>query len=482
MNLAEIIEWSRIRYRHRPAVITDGETIDYQNLSRMVNNLACYLKEQGYDNSSRIGIILPNSLEFIVSYLAILKIGAVVVPICTLYKQYELGYIFSNAELSLVITVDRYTGEIAKGAQITDFDMPMLPLDNPQLGFDFRGIDKPLVPFFKKNKHDTAVLIYTAAHEGGYPRGVQLSHFNLMYDVQDTIHGYLGSANDVWCGVLPFYHTFGATCQVLDPIFAGGAISVINNFDTSLLVERIQRDKITIFTGVPTMFYQLMSLDDKKVEIFSRIKHSTSGGAPLSKELMGAFRQRFNTILREGYGISECSPVAAYNPLDGIMKDGSIGPPLRGVRAKIVDEDNRSLPPGKVGELCFKGPIVTTGYYKDAEFTKRHLVKGWLHTGDLGYMDDDNYIYLTGLKKRMYLVGGFNVYPEELERLFSYHPDIEKARIRAEPDQVFGSSLIVDVYPKAGCDLTPSDVRSFCLRNMAIYKIPRKINIITEDL
>ncbi len=326
---------------------------------------------------------------------------------------------------------------------------------------------------------DTAIILYTSGTTGN-PKGAMLSHGNVYSNARD-VSTYLGyRADDRIIATLPVFHVFALTVVVNAPLISGATVLLAPRFSPSEIFALAKEQQATVFAGVPTMYNFLYLLPEGKPEDFSTIRLAISGGASLPVALLHNFEQKFNVRVSEGYGLSEASPVTCFNPLDRERKAGSIGTSINNVENRVVDINGREVPVGEVGELVVRGPNVMKGYYKMPEETAMAIRDGWLFTGDLAKVDDEGYFYIVDRKKDMIIVGGYNVYPREVEEVLFAHDNIVEAAVVGYPDLNFGEAVHAYIVLKEESASTADDILAYCAKHMVKYKVPKVIEILDE--
>ena len=478
MNLGEMIERSALRYAQNIAVVCGDKRITYEELNNSVNKLANGLTNLGLEKRDKIALLLPNCEEFIISYFALNKIGATVVPLNWGYKKDEIGYIFKDAGIKAAIVTSRLRPTIEEiKKELPGLERIIIGKDESKESLTniMKGQSSS---FFlpQVDPEDIASLIYTSAFNG-YPRGAMLSHRSLIWDTQACVKVISGTQQDKYLGVLPFFHAFGATASMLLPMLTGASTYLLEKFLPDKVLEIITKERITIFTGVPTMFKVLADLGENIPADLTSLRACISGGAKLDEEILRKFEGLFKINLLEGYGITECSPVVFLNYPPEKRKINSIGFPFPGMEAKIFDENEKELPAGEEGEIVIRGDNVMKGYYNRKEESEKALRGGWFHTGDLGKVDEEGYFFVTGHKKRMLIMAGFNVYPQEVENVLMRHPKIKEAEVVGVPDPLYGEIPKAYITLKEGEELSPEEVIKYCREHLANYKVPRVIEI-----
>jgi long-chain acyl-CoA synthetase len=352
------------------------------------------------------------------------------------------------------------------------------PIEGAQtLGMLMAG-QPPTFPTVQTSPDDTAVILYTSGTTGR-AKGAELSHANMIMNARLADNMYERAQDDVHLVVLPLFHSFGQTVQMNSGFYTGSTISLLPRFDPDAALAAMERDNVTIFAGVPTMYWALLNhpgADKYNLEkIAGNLRLCASGGSAMPIEVMRAFEERFNVKILEGYGLSETSPVATFNRMDRATKPGSVGVPVWGVDIRVVDEYDNDVPQGELGEIVIRGHNVMKGYYKKPEATAEAFRGGWFHSGDIGRFDEDGYLYIVDRVKDMIIRGGFNVYPREVEEVLMTHPAVSLAAVIGLPDEQYGEEVKAFVVPKHGAEIDEAELIAWSKENMADYKYPRHI-------
>jgi long-chain acyl-CoA synthetase len=388
-----------------------------------------------------------------------------------LLKEREVAYYLEDSGAKLLFAWEGMLDAAKAGAERAG--ATVIPVDFE--GFVQRlGEAKPVEEVSDRGDDDTAVLLYTSGTTGS-PKGAELTHANLCTNAETSRGLYDGGPEDVMLGALPLFHAFGQTCAMNVAALGGSCLSLIPRFDPQKALEIFERDKVTIFLGVPTMYGAMLHSPAREDHDSSSLRLCVSGGSALPVELLHGFEEAFGCAILEGYGLSETSPVASFNHLDRERKPGSIGTPIAGVEMKVVDEDGNDLPQGEVGEIVIKGPNVMKGYWNRPDATAEAIVDGWFHTGDLARVDEDGYFFIVDRKKEMIVRGGYNVYPREIEEVLYEHPAVREAAVIGVPDESLGEEVAAAIALKDGADASEDDIRAFVKEQVAGYKYPRRI-------
>ena len=463
MNLSSLLVDSATRHADRLAVRLDADVLTYGQLDDLSARLAGALTRSGLQAGDRVGLMLPNSLAWPVAYYGVLRAGGTVVPINPLLKSRELTHYLVDSGASVLITA---------GDQQPDVDVAVLELDR------FRELlanQEPLIEVVARAPDDTAVILYTSGTTGR-PKGAELTHDNLTRNATVTATTLIGlGPEDVVLGCLPLFHSFGQTCALNASVRSGASLTLLPRFDAGRALDLMARDAVTVFAGVPTMYSALLHHPGAADADVRSLRLCVSGGAALPVEVLCGFEATFGTMILEGYGLSETSPVACFNHPDRSRRPGSIGTPIEGVEMRHVDAAGDVAPAGEVGEIAIRGHNVMKGYWGQPEATAAVMADGWFRTGDLGRRDEDGNYYVVDRKKDLIIRGGFNVYPREVEEVLYEHPAVAAVAVVAIPDDRLGEEVGAAVVRKAGTDVTEDELREFVKAGLAAYKYPRHI-------
>jgi long-chain acyl-CoA synthetase len=471
-NLASLLTDSAARFPERPALKLDDTVVTYEMLNEGASRVAGLLEERGLQPGGRVGVMLPNVPYFGIVYYGVMRAGGVVVPMNVLLKPREVHFYLSDSGAQHLVGWHEFADSAQKGAEEADAQMiTVVPGEFEQLLAGAPGSPADA----ERDASDTAVILYTSGTTGT-PKGAELTHSNM---VKNCRHGGTDlvrvSEQDMILGALPLFHSFGQTCCMNNAVRAGACLTMIPRFDPAKALDIIQRDRVTLFEGVPTMYHAMLNHPDRDRYDVSSLKTCVSGGSAMPVEVMRGFEEAFGCVVLEGYGLSETSPVASFNHLDREHKPGSIGTPIAGVEMKVVDENDTELPPGEVGEIVIRGHNVMKGYWNRPDVTAEVLRDGWLHTGDMARMDDDGYFFIVDRKKDMIIRGGYNVYPREIEEVLYEHPAVLEAAVLGVPDPAMGEEVTAAVVPRPGTDASAEEIQAFVKERVAAYKYPRHI-------
>jgi long-chain acyl-CoA synthetase len=470
-NLALNLVEAKAMYPDRPAVRLDDLVLTYDQLERRSARVAALLTARGVEPGDRVGLMLPNVPQFPMLYYGVLRAGAVVVPMNPLLKAREVEYYLADSGARLIFAWEAMAAEAAKGAEAAGAGfVPVGP------GFDrLLAEHDPEGAVAGRDDDDTAVILYTSGTTGR-PKGAELSHANLGRNAAVTAATLLRlEPDDVVMGCLPLFHSFGQTCGLNAAVGSGASLTLVPRFDPGKALEVIQRDRVTVFEGVPTMYVALLNHPGRGEVDARSLRTCVSGGAALPVEVLRGFEDAFGCVILEGYGLSETSPVASFNHPDRVRKPGSIGTPIEGVAMRVVDGEGRDLPAGEVGEITVRGHNLMKGYWGREDATREAIPDGWFRTGDLARQDDDGYFFIVDRKKDLIIRGGYNVYPREVEEVLYEHPAVAEAAVVGVPHPAHGEEVGAAVVLKPGAEATPEALRDFCRERIAAYKYPRHV-------
>jgi long-chain acyl-CoA synthetase len=487
LNLAMLLELSARRNPGKVALILDDIKLRYAELNGAANKIANGLVNLGVRPGDKVALMLPNTPHFVMCYYAILKAGATVVPLNVLFKRHEVEYHLDDSDSVALIVWEGFLGEAAEGVQraknCRNLIVAQMPGSTTQLAEGALPLGalladtSPVFDTVQMMPDDTAVILYTSGTTGR-PKGAELTHFNMFFNAMVCVEKLLPLKQDeVGLAVLPLFHSFGQTCIMNALLYGGGTVTLLPRFDPQKALEIMARDRVTLFSGVPTMYFHLLNFPDADKYDLSALRTCSSGGSAMPVEVMRAFNKKYNVTILEGYGLSETSPVASFNHLDREPKPGSIGTPIWGVEMRCVDAEGREVPTGELGEIAIRGHNVMKGYYKRPDANAEAIKGGWFYTGDVAYKDEDGYFFIKDRVKDMLIRGGFNIYPREIEEVLYGHPAIAEAAVIGVHDAALGEEVKAVVAFKPGQLATEQEIIEYCKSRLAAYKYPRTVEI-----
>jgi long-chain acyl-CoA synthetase len=486
-NLSTMLRESTLANPDKVALILDEHQLQYRMVDGAADRVAQALRDNGIAPGTAVGLMLPNVPQFLIVYYGILRAGCTAVPMNVLLKAPEVAYYLQDSGARAFFFWDGFSDEAIKGAAeipgvTLKVSVAALPGAQPPDGAeDFMtllvGVN-PSGDIHPTAPEDVAVILYTSGTTGK-PKGALLTHYNLLMNciVGTRVAGI--TADDVTLATLPFFHAFGASNVMNTAVYSGGTLSLLPRFDPVKALQMIQRDRITVFAGVPTMYIAFLKAYDEGEWDISTIRMAISGGAALPEQVLHEFEEKFGAPILEGYGLSESSPSATFNRPDRPRKVGSIGLPMWGVELKVVDDQGNALPDNENGEICIRGHNIMKGYHDRPEATAATIDRdGWLHTGDIGYRDAEGYYFIVDRKKELVIRGGFNVYPREIEEVLYQHPAVLEAAVFGVPDATMGEEVNAAVALRVGQSCSEGDLIGFVKERVAAYKYPRRVFIL----
>ncbi|WP_431800226.1 fatty acid--CoA ligase family protein [Halobacillus andaensis] len=489
MNLSEQLTRTAESDPLKEAYIFQEESVSYREFDASVTKFASKLTNLGYGKGDHIALVSGNSPLFMIGLYGSLRAGVTVIPINPTYTIEEMGYILKNGDVKGIITMDL----LMEKFEHMDADLSIQDYFVGHTGgtAEESNLNRKMKSFTKAieegdlnyeppqlEQDDVAVILYTSGTTGK-TKGAMLTHKNLYSNAADVADYLEISADDCVIATLPMFHVFCLTVALNAPIVNGGTVLIVPKFSPPEVFQAAEQHKATVFAGVPTMYNYLLQTGEDKVHTFENMRICISGGSSLPVALLNDFEKHFNVRVSEGYGLSEASPVTTFNPLDRPRKPGSIGTNIKNVENKVVDELGEEVPNGEVGELIVRGPNVMKGYYKLPEETAVTIRDGWLYTGDMARRDDEGYFYIVDRKKDMILVGGYNVYPREVEEVLYNHPDITEVAVIGAPDPQSGESVISFVV-SSNPALQEQELKEYCKGSLTKYKQPSRIHFMEE--
>ncbi len=476
MNLAENLDRT-FRARGRSAALSFGEEVTtFAVLDRWSRGVAGLLTDHGIAPGDRVGLVVPSVPEFAGLYYGVLRLGAVVVPLHPLLPERGLRDHLADSGARLVVAWDS-SGEAVEPAARA-LGVPMLVLGRsglPQLVEShppFDGVET-------RRAEDTAVIVHTSGTTGP-PKGVELTHGNLAHDAEVVVNDLLHlTTEDVVLGALPLFHSFGQTSGLNATVRAGACLALPAPLDGGTALRTLQELGVTVMAGAPAMYAAMLHHPRRLDHDLSRLRVCLSVGAPLPVGVLLGFEEAFGCLVLEGYGLSEASPLVAFNRRD-YRRVGSVGTPARGVELRVEDETGRDVEDGEPGEVVVRGRNVMKGYWARPGDTAVAIVDGWLRTGDVGLRDEDGFFYVVGRLQELIETGGRKVCPREVEEVLSDHPDVAEVAVVGAPHPTLGQEVRAVVTLRPTATATASELHDFVKGRVAGHKCPRAIDIVSE--
>ncbi len=480
LNLGMILRGSANDQPEATAIYFMGQAISFRELDRAASGVATALRERGLEPGDHVTLMCPNVPQFAMAYFGLLYAGLIVVPINVLLTADEVAYHIQDSDSKLLIAHPTFGDPARAGAEEADVEILWCDGDESPTINEYATADA-LDELHAAAPDDTAVMLYTSGTTGR-PKGAELTHSNLMLNCSVVTPRLINvTADDIALATLPLFHSFGQTV-IMNAMFSlGASIVLLPRFTPDDALQLIQDHRITVFAGVPTMYFALLHHPEADAYDVSSLKHALTGGAAMPVEVMGAFEEKYDVEILEGYGLSETSPIASFNVPWRPRKAGSIGYPVWGVEMAILDEQDQPVPDGERGEICIRGHNIMKGYYQRPEANEETLRNGWFHSGDIGVKDPDDGSYaIVDRVKDMIIRGGYNVYPREIEEVLFAHPAIAEAAVIGIPDEQYGEEVKAVVTLIPGQTATEEEIIAYSRKHLAAYKYPRSVQFIDE--
>ncbi len=484
MNLVKLGEERIQKFGETVSLIFEDKEYKNIHINDMGKRLAAGLRSLGIGRGDHVIVSMPNKPEVFACFGAIWRIGAVIVPIMFLLGEEETRYILDHSDAKAIITSQDLLEKIENARKGLAHVKNVIVIGGEDQGdvvsfedlIDRSSADEIIE---EMEKDDVALMIYTSGTTG-HPKGVMLSHNNLYTNAVSTWESTEADKGDISIVCLPLAHSFGVV------VMNAGAVSpykesfgvLLSWFDPEEVLRLIEKYRATVFIGVPTMYQILLNHPAADKYDTSSLERCSISAAPVTEELYRAFTTKFNCKMYEGYGLTEASPTVATCRRSMPLKKGSTGIPIPGVEVKIFDNNDNELPPGEPGEIVVRGPNVMLGYYKNPEATAEALRGGWLHTGDVGYIDEEGYIFITDRIKDMIIKGGYNIYPSEIEGYIETHPGVTEVSVIGIPDQKYGEEIMAFVVKLPGQEISEDDLIAFTKEKMTPFKAPSKVQFV----
>ncbi len=489
MNLRELVEIQAEKYKDKPFLYWQDETVSYSQINELTNKVANFLYDLGIRKGDKVSVYLPNMPQYVYLYLGIPKIGAVTGPVNALFKPREVKFVVGHSEAKALVTIPKFmplVNEIKK-------DLPNLkhvivigePVDGTlnftELMNKASAEAPPVVEI--DEREDSAAILYTSGTTG-FPKGVLQTHFNIRRNAE-MIKDFLKAGEDYrFMLILPLFHVNAQIVTIMGPFTIGASCILTPGFSAQTHWETVAKYKASTFSCVPTVLSILLRMPHENLDL-SSLKFIICGAAPLPVEVFREFEKTFNCQIVEGYGLTEGTCASSVNPLPTETEDkrkiGSIGIPLPGNEMKIVDNDGNDVPPNTKGEIIVKGDNIMKEYFKNPEANAETLKGDWLYTGDIGYMDADGFFYITDRKKDMIIRGGENIYPREIEEVLYSHPDVSLATVIGIRDKIYGELPKAFIVLKEGKSVSDEEIIEYCKKNLADFKVPKYVEF-RDDL
>jgi long-chain acyl-CoA synthetase len=475
-NFAEQLSAAAGDAGDRPAVKLDDVVLTYAVLDQAVARGAGLLRSMGVEPGDRVGMQLPNVPYFPIVYYGALRIGAVVVPMNPLLKTREVAYHLSDSGAKVLFAWHQFAEAARGGSEEAGAECIVI---EPGKFEQLLGGADPVDDVTDRADDDAAVIIYTSGTTGT-PKGATLTHANISASAEVARDLVDAGPDTVALATLPLFHVFGMTSVMNTAFKARGLLTLLPRFEPAKALEMIERDGVTTFAGVPTMYSALLHDPERDKHDVSSLDLCVSGGSAMPVEVLRGFDEAFGAKVLEGYGLSETVGMGSFNLPDRERKPGSIGVPVGGTEIKVVDDDDNDVPQGEPGEIVMRGPFVMKGYWNNDDATREVMRGGWFHTGDVATIDEDGFFFIVDRKKDLIIRGGYNVYPRELEETLYEHGAVREAAVIGVPHEALGEEVAAVVALKENAEATPDELRAYMKERVAAYKYPRTVHIVEE--
>jgi len=479
LNLASIIDRAALNFAEKTAVVQDKNHYTYARLKSATESVASYLRGLGVRRGDRVAVYMPNRPEWVAAYYGIIRLGAVAVCVSSAYKQKEVTHLLNDSLVSQVITCEELLPQVPERDAVPSVaDVVVWENDHVLASiFDINSTEhKPFSPV-DCDLNDECAILFTGGTTG-IPKGAMLTHCSILYSAQNVCYHERAVPGDVALCFLPLNHVFGGVHIMNSTFYGCGTLVLHKSFDMDRLLSSVHNEKITRFYSVPTVFIRLLNSADSRKYLKS-VNYCFSAATSMASEIVRQWQEKFNLTIHEAYGMTETSSLVTFNHLYR-HKIGSVGTPAGIVEVKILDEENNEVPSGETGEIVIRGPNIMKGYFNKAEETGKVLRNGWLHSGDIGRIDEDGYLYIVDRIKDLIISGGLNVYPTEVEEILYTHTAVEECAVVGMPHTEYGEAVSAFVKKKQGTECSEEDLIAYCKKHIASYKSPKTILFVEE--
>jgi long-chain acyl-CoA synthetase len=479
VNLSTIIDHGALYFKDKIALAYGQNQYTYGALKSATDRIAFYLKDRGVGRGDRIAIFMPNRPEWVAAYYAIVRLGAVAVCTSAAYKKKEIEHLFNESAVSLVITCEELLPQIPERKNMASVKDVVVWENEQVLSSIWQAPTTKQAPFLPVacGPNDECVILFTGGTTG-VPKGAMLTHGNILFTAQNVCYHERTVPDDVALCFMPLNHVFGGNHIMNSTLYACATLVLHKGFDMDRVLASIQSDKVTRFYSVPTVFIRLLNTPDSRRRL-AGIKYCFSAATSMASEIVRQWQAMFDLKIHEAYGLTETSSLVTFNHLYH-HRVGSVGTPAGIVEVKIVDKKGQELPVGGTGEITVRGPNIMKGYFNKPEETAKALRNGWLHSGDIGRLDEDGYLFIVDRIKDMIISGGLNVYPTEVEEVLYTHAAVEECAVIGMPHAEYGEAVTAFVKVKQGLECSEGDLIGFCKERIASYKAPKKIMFVDE--
>ena len=478
MNLANNLEKSTFFFPERPAVCENGRTTTYRQLNEKSNRIATALIQMGIKPGDFIGLLAPNSGDWIAAYFGALKTGAVAITFSSMLRGEELSLLVGHSKPKIIFTYDEKLDELLRLKDSVGLETIISP--NGNLSLD-RLIESGSSYFkaIERDRNDTVAILYTGGTTGT-PKGAMLTHEGINFSSFSIAHFERNTENDRALCFMPFNHVFGQIHIMNATIMTGGCLEILPSFDLEKTIELMAAGRITKFFAVPTVYVRLLGVNQLH-EKLGKLRYCFSAAASLPREIVKQWKEQTGIKICESYGMTEGMPVTYNHYYPDWHVVGSVGQPIHGVEVQIRDTAGNLLEQGHEGEICFRGPIVMKGYLNNPEGNLAAFWEGgWLRSGDIGLFDENGYLYIVDRLKDMIITGGENVYPREVEEVLYTRTEIQECAVVGLPDKEWGERVTAFIIPKPGQNIIQEELKAFLKSRLSPFKVPKEYILVNE--
>jgi long-chain acyl-CoA synthetase len=480
-NIRELLEQRALATPDKAFLFSeaDGRSYTYALFDAAVNRAARMIAARGIKKGDAVSLLMPNSVEYIIAYFACFKLGALACPVNSLLKPEEITYVIANSEArALLVNTEFLSSVAAIRDELPDLQHVLVFDDEAQATAEFTEGELPGIQI---GKDDEAIIIYTSGTTGK-PKGCLLTHGNIIANARQITGWLKFTERDCLLTVMPLFHMNAVSVTTMTPLYAGASTVISPKFSASRFWQIVSDYKVTSFGSVATMLSMLLSTYPDGVPAgleTDQLRFAMCGSAPVPAEVLRKFEETFNCLVIEGYGLSESTCRSTFNPPDERRRPGSCGMAI-GNEMKVVDEDDREVALGELGEIVLRGENILKGYYKNTEATTRAFRHGWFHTGDIGYKDADGFFYIVDRKSDMIIRGGENIYPREIDEILYKHATVAAAATIGVPDPLYGEEVAAFIVLKEGVKASEEEIMAFCREHLADYKCPKSVRFVKD--
>lgn len=480
MNLSRIILQGARYFPDHEAIVFEHRRLTYRELNTAVDMVAYYLRNLGIRERDRVALYCENRPEWVMFYYGIMRLGAAVVCVSSAYRSSELEYLLKDSQPACVVTSEGLVTHIPDKETLPDIkDVIVIERDDRLSDLCQKATTDSIAPFPGKDcDADAPCLILYTGGTTGVPKGAMLTHQNLLYTAQNVCYHERTDSKDRGLCFLPLNHVFAGNHIMNSLLYSFGTLVLHKGFDMDEIISSIEANGITRLYAVPTVYIRFLNNPDCYPRLRS-VGYSFSAATSMPAEIVRQWKSTFGLNIREAYGMTESSSLVTFNHMYR-HKIGSVGTPAGVVEVKIGDQDGRPVQDGEEGEILISGPNVMKGYYNRPEETAKALAGGWLHSGDVGRIDEDGYLHIVDRLKDMIITGGLNVYPTEVENVLYLHESVEECAVAGLAHDEYGEAVAAFVRLKQGLEATEDDLIRFCKEHMASYKAPKKIFFVED--